>query len=416
MTNFEAIAGAPPPVVGTRNKYLRDGPSRAAHRTSSTMDLSALRVALFSDTYVPQVNGVTRTLSRLTDAIESRGGAVRVFTPDDPSAVEDARVHRFSSRPFFLYPELRAAWPSAKELRRHVRLFRPNIAHLATPFGMGLAGRRFARECNLPFVSSYHTSFAAYSRHYGFGVSAAPLWHYLRWFHNSGLRTYGPSQSVVSELDAHGFQNTAVWSRGVDAQQFSPAHRSSALRCIMGAVADSLVVTYVGRLAVEKGLAVALRAMHIATAARPGRIVFACVGDGPFGNDLRRDAPVGSWIPGTLAGQRLSEAYASSDVFFFPSTTDTFGNVMVEAMASGLPVVGADVGPTRELVGSDRGWLVSAGDADAFAKVFIQLVDNRDALINPRRQSLEFARANDWDTIWNALLGDYAQLAAPRIP
>jgi glycosyltransferase involved in cell wall biosynthesis len=373
-------------------------------------EVAALRVAIFSDTFAPQVNGVTRTLERLCGAIEARGGVAHVFTPSDPDADASAQVSRYASIPFWAYGQLRMAWPSSRQVRADVQAFRPTIIHAATPFGMGLAARRAAREFGIPFVSSYHTSFSAYAHHYGMPSLAEPLWRYLRWFHNAAARTYCPSESTRAELAARGILNTSVWSRGVDARLFSPVHRSTALRAMMGANPSSLVVTYVGRLAVEKGLDVAAAAVRQAASERPGAIVFSCVGDGPFDNELRRMAPDASWLPGKLSGHKLSEAYASGDVFLFPSTTDTFGNVLVEAMASGLPVLGADVGPTRELVGRDRGWLVPAGDVQAFARVLVQLVDDNTLRIAPRSRAIEFAQANSWDTIWDQLLRDYVEV------
>lgn len=373
-------------------------------------DASKLRLALFTDTYTPQINGVARTLDRLSAAVHARGGAVRVFTPADPEASNLEHVVRFPSTPFWAYKQLRLAWPSMRQIRAQMREFQPTIVHVATPFGIGLAGRRAAKESGIPIVSSYHTSFSAYSRHYKLGIVADPMWKFLRWFHNSTQKTYCPSHAIARELDEHGFANTAIWSRGVDATQFRPTFRSAAMRASMGADDDTLVVTYVGRLAAEKGLDVAAAAVRLAASRRPGKIVFLCVGDGPYENEVRRIAPDGSWLPGKLTGTRLSEAYASGDVFLFPSITDTFGNVIVEAMASGLPVVGADFGATRELVGTDRGWLVKAGDVEGFAQVLVDLVDNPSLRTHPRNEALEFAKSNTWDRIWNGLIGDYLSL------
>lgn len=381
-----------------------------SERPQSLLNASALRLALFTDTYTPQVNGVARTLDRLAAAVKARGGEIRVFTPSDPESESLPHVQRYASTPFWAYKQLRISVPSAKAMREHVQDFSPTIAHVATPFGVGLAGRRVARELNIPIVSSYHTSFSAYSKHYGLGAMSGPLWSFQRWFHNSTLRTYCPSNAIADELKEHAFENTAIWSRGVDANLFSPSFRSESLRNSMGANDDTLVVTYVGRLAAEKGLDVAAAAVRLATSRRPGRIVFLCVGDGPFENDVRKMAPDGSWLPGKLTGTRLSEAYASGDVFIFPSITDTFGNVIVEAMASGMPVLGANFGATRELVGKDRGWLVEPGDVDGFAQALVDLVDNPALRASPRDNALAFARANTWDRIWDGLIGDYLEL------
>ena len=389
--------------------------ARDGERTSSlAVDATGLRLAIFSDTYPPQVNGVSRTLERLVRAVEERGGVARVFTVDDPDAVPLAEAQRYPSIPFWAYEQVRLAWPSQRQVNADLAAFAPTLVHAATEFGVGLAGRRAARTLRVPFVSSYHTSFSAYAKYYKLGLLAQPGWLFLRWFHNVGLRTYCPTQAIVDEVNLEGFARTTVWSRGVDGARFSPRFRSTALRDRLGATDETLVVGYVGRVAAEKGLDVAVRAVRLASEARPGRIVFFAVGDGPYESELRRIAPKGSWLPGKLLGDALSEAYASGDVFLFPSTTDTFGNVLLEAMASGMPVVGADVGPTREQLAPDRGWLVTPGDASAFAQALVALVDDRERLARAREQALAFAASKTWERVWDALISDYLTLQRVR--
>ena len=379
---------------------------------STRLDASGLRLALFTDTWLPQVNGVSRTLARLVDAVRERGGAVRVFTLQDPAAADapDADVVRYPSIAFWAYEGLRLGMPRQRRVNADVAAFAPTLVHAATEFGVGLAGRRAAHALGVPFVSSYHTNFTSYAKFYRLGLLARPGWAFLRWFHNGGLRTYCPTASIRDDIDAQGFVNTAVWSRGIDTERFSPRFRSEACRARMNAREDTLVVTYVGRLAAEKGLDVALEALRAVDEARPGRIRFAAVGDGPYAPVVRRGAPAGSWLPGALHGDALSEAYASGDVFMFPSTTDTFGNVLLEAMASGLPVVGVDVGPTRELVAPDRGWLAQPGSPDALAARLIDLVDHREKLHTARQRALAFAASKTWQRVWDALIGDYLAL------
>lgn len=376
-------------------------------------DLSGLRLALFADTYHPQVNGVARTLTRLCEAIRSRGGHVQVFTTNDAQAVPDAHTVRFPSRGFWAYPELQLAWPARRDVLHAVQSFSPTLIHAATEFGVGLAGRRVAQRLGIPFVSSYHTSFTAYAGHYGLRYLAQPGWAFLRWFHNSGLRTYCPTEAIVREVSAQGFERCAVWSRGVDSERFSPAYRSEAFRQRLGAERETLVVSYVGRLAAEKGLDVAIAAMHVAANAYPGKLRCLFVGDGPYQQEARATAPAGSTFTGTLQGEALSEAYASSDVLIFPSTTDTFGNVMLEAMASGVPVLAANVGPSREVVPPDVGWLATPGEPHAFAEVLCSAAANRDTVRQRGARAREVALGKSWDAIWDALFTDYLALHAP---
>lgn len=382
-------------------------------------DASQLRLAVFTDTFAPQVNGVARTLERLVNAVSERGGVVRVFTVDDPTHLETgasseqttaSMLYRYPSVPFWAYDQLRLAWPSRRQVRRDVAAFAPTLVHAATEFGVGLVGRQLAREFGVPFVSSYHTSFAAYAQYYRLGALKKPGWSFLRWFHNGGLRTYCPTQSIVDEVKAAGFVNTKVWSRGVDTMRFSPRYRSPSLREQIGATDDTLVVAYVGRLAAEKGLMLGIDAVNRAGAARPGRIKFVAVGDGPLSDDVHKCAPAGSWLPGRLDGESLSTAYASADVFLFPSITDTFGNVLLEAMASGLPVLAANAGPTREQVWPNRGWLVDTEDSIAMAEALIEIVDNPERRRAARAEALRFASEKSWDQVWNELIADYLTL------
>lgn len=382
---------------------------------SGTLAASSIRLALFTDTIGPQVNGVARTLDRLVAALRERGGEVQVFAPQDPEAGADDTVVRFRSRPFRGYPQLRLAWPRQCEVHAALAGFRPTIVHAATEFGVGLAGRHAALKLDIPFVSSYHTSFTAYAAHYGLGLLAQPGWSYLRWFHNGGLRTFCPTEAIVREVEQQGFERCAVWSRGVDGARFSPRFRSSAFRAAIGADDDTLVAAYIGRLAPEKQVDVALEAMRRAQHERPGRLRLLAVGDGPYEQNARRLAPEGSTFTGRLEGLALSEAFASSDVLLFPSTTDTFGNVMLESMASGVPVIGADVGPTREVLLPDHGWVTAAGDSAALARMLVRLVDDRAMLRQMRERALAHAATRTWSAVWDALFAEYLRAqAAPR--
>lgn len=367
-----------------------------------------LRLALFSDTYAPQVNGVARTLERLALEVRARGGEVRIFTASDPSALPDPHVVRLPSVAFWAYRELRLAPPISPRALREVRDWRPTLIHAATPFGIGLSGRSAARQLGIPFVSSYHTHFSAYVRFYNLGALETLSWGFLRWFHNGGLRTYVPSGAIRDELAAKGFTDLQLWPRGVDTSRFSPSFRSRETRARLGASSDDVVVAaYVGRLAPEKGIDVAIEAMRIALERMPGRLVFALAGDGPYEEHCRAIAPPGSHFVGRLGGDELSRFYASADLFLFPSTTDTFGNVLLEAMASGLPVVGADVATTPELVGADRGALFPSADAHAMADRIVAIASDTLRRRAMSARATRFAEECSWARVWDGLMGDY---------
>jgi phosphatidylinositol alpha 1,6-mannosyltransferase len=373
---------------------------------------AGLRLALFTDSYPPQLNGVSLLLERLVGAVRERGGAVRVFTTTDPSAQSDPEILRWPSLAFWKYPEHRLALPAPWSVRSALRAWRPTIVHAASPFGVGIAGRAAARAIGVPFVASYHTSWSAYTAYYRLARLRNVAWAYLRWFHNAASRTYCPTRATEAELRAHGFTRTAIWSRGVDADIFNPTFRSAELRERLGADDRTVLAVYVGRLGAEKRLDVAFDGLRAATQQSGSRVVCAVAGDGPYASEYRRAAPPGTVFVGRLTGRALSEFYASADVFLFPSTTDTFGNVLLEAMASGVPVIGADVGPTRELLSAGGGVTFPAGDAMSLAARVVELADNPARRANLAARAVAFARGCTWQRVFDDLWSDYTRVIA----
>ena len=371
-----------------------------------------LRLAVFTDTYPPHMNGVAAALGRLTHAVHERGGEVRVITTTDPRApAAEATVRRWPSIPFWAYPQLRVCMPPPGPVARELAAWRPTLVHIATPFGVGLVARRAAMALGVPMVTSYHTSFSQYASFYKLGKLSEPGWSFLRWFHNSGLRTYCPSNAIREELEEKGFRNTRIWSRGVDMTRFNPARRRTAMRERFGAGPDTVVVAYVGRIAAEKGLATAAAAMRRLETDKSMR--FVVVGEGPYEKRMRALSPESAMFTGRLSGDALSEAYASADIFVFPSTTDTFGQVLLEAMASGVPVVAADAGPTREVVG-EAGRFVRAGDDTALAAELRKLARDPMARVRMSAAALRAASARSWSSVFDDLVSDYNSVVRSR--
>jgi glycosyltransferase involved in cell wall biosynthesis len=378
-------------------------PGRAAGNATG------LRLAIFTDTFPPQMNGVAPTLGRLVKAVESRGGAVRVVTVGDPEATSDPQVERWPSIPFWAYPQLQMAAPQRGKALDLIEKWKPTLIHSTTEFGIGLSGLVGARETRVPFVTSYHTHFTAYLRHYKLSVLDAIAWPYLRWFHNAGRMTWAPSEIVRREIAAQGFTNTRVWSRGVDPGQFHPRFRSGELRSRLGVADDGVLVVYVGRLAPEKGIDVALEGMR-RVMARPGsKVSFALAGHGPDESRCRAAAPAGAVFVGRLTGRALSEFYASADIFVFPSITETFGNVVLEAMASRLALVAPDWGATTELATTETALQFPAHDPGALADRVERLVN--DAALRRRLADAAFAVAETrtWDAVFDRLIADYRE-------
>jgi phosphatidylinositol alpha 1,6-mannosyltransferase len=426
--SLDAVVETPPALLVPR---AGEGASRADAGSADGAPPGApardvpLRLALFSDTYPPQLNGVSRTLERLVRAVRMRGGAARIYTTTDPAATSGpgitGDIWRRPSVPFWSYPQLRISAPVLGPAYADLRAWGPTLVHAATPFGLGLAGRGCARALGVPLVTSYHTSFNEYATYYHLGALSTSGWSYIRWFHNSGARTYVPTRAVMGELGGRGFEHLALWGRGIEAARFNPSHRSPDLRAQLGADDDTVVVAYVGRLAAEKGLDAALGAMHrLADRAKRGgsadgpRIMFALVGDGPYAAHCRRAAPPApaAQFVGRLEGQALSEFYASADLFIFPSATDTFGNVLLEAMASGLPVIAADVGPTRELLAAGGGLTVRPGDPRALATAIASLAADPERRAAMAHLGAAYAATCSWDRIFDELVADYRHLIA----
>jgi glycosyltransferase involved in cell wall biosynthesis len=307
---------------------------------------------------------------------------------------------------------LRIAAPSRQRALDLIESWRPTLVHVTTEFGVGLAGLFAAREARVPVVSSYHTHFKAYLEFYGLTALDRMAWPYFRWFHNRGLRTFAPSAIVARELDANQIENVRVWSRGVDAVRFSPAMRTAAMRERLGAPDDRPLVLYVGRLAREKGIHVLMRAMRIVRERSGDAVAFALVGDGPAEAECRASAPEGTVFTGKLTGRDLSEAYAAGDVFAFPSITETFGNVVLEAMASGLAVIAPDVGATTEYATTTTARQFRAQDAEALAAAILDVAGDREARARLQAAGIATARARTWDAVWDCLVRDYRDAVA----
>jgi glycosyltransferase involved in cell wall biosynthesis len=370
-----------------------------------------LRLAIFSDTYPPQINGVAPTLARLVKAVEARGGAVKVVTVSDPDAPCDPQVERWPSIPFWAYPQLQMAAPRRDLALEVIEKWKPTLIHSTTEFGVGIGGLVGAREKRVPFVSSYHTHFTAYLRHYKLTALGVIGWPYLRWFHNAGRMTWAPSEIVRGELEQNGFTNTRVWSRGVDPDQFHPRFRSNELRGRLGADEDTVLAVYVGRLAPEKGIHVALEAMRGVMERNGRKVAFALAGHGPDEERCRAAAPERAVFAGRLTGRALSEFYASADVFVFPSITETFGNVVLEAMSSRLALVAPDVGATTELATTQTALQFRAQNAVSLAECVERLVHDEPLRRRLSGEAFAVASTRTWDAVFDQLVADYREVS-----
>ena len=375
-----------------------------------------MRVAIITENFLPKLDGVTRTIAMLLEHLERRGHQAIVFGPEGaPRRYAGARVVPVNGIPLPFYPELRMLFPRRNTGRRLAR-FKPDIIHLAEPILLGMAGLYWAQRIAVPVVAAYHTNLADYATHYRLGALEQPIWTYRRFLHNQCAATLCPSPSTAKVLQAHGFERVHLWPRGVDSELFTPARRSEARRRELGADAHTTLLLYVGRVTHEKNILVLAEAYR-AVARENLRLVV--VGDGPGRGDLERalhGLPV--TYTGYLSGAALADTYAAADLFTFPSTTETFGQVVQEAMASGLAVVGADAEGVCDIIQPGvTGLLTRPKDAVDFTAAIRLLLDDPDRRMTMAHAAREWALTRSWPDVMDDLLALYQQIIqSPTIP
>jgi len=355
-----------------------------------------MRIAYVTETYPPELNGVSLTVERTVRFLRARGHNVELIRPRQPgeTALDASDELRTLGFAIPVYRELRFGVAGVAALAQRFRRTRPELVHLATPGPLAWAALAAARSLGIPTTSDFRTNFHQYSRYYGLGAFATPVLGLLRRFHNLTQRTFVPTRAALRELAGAGFHNLTVVGRGVDTGLFAPEQRSAALRRQWHAE-DAPVLLMVGRVAAEKNVELGLRAFERARRARPGtRLVV--VGDGPARARLEAAHPEARFV-GVQRGADLAAHYASADVFLFPSLSDTFGNVVMEALASALPVVSfAVAAPAEHVDDGVGGRLVAAGDEASFIAAVVALTERGAALAPMRAAALAAARRATW--------------------
>jgi glycosyltransferase involved in cell wall biosynthesis len=323
----------------------------------------SLRIAIVTETFPPEVNGVAMTLGRIVDGLLKRGHVVQLIRPrqaiEAPSAAYVGLDEVLSvGLPVPAYGELRFGLPAKRRLTNLWKEERPDVVHVVTEGPLGWSAVAAARALQLPVTSSFHTNFQSYSQHYGVGLLQKPIDSYLRKLHNRTQATMVPTRAMTVELQSRGYKSVMLMSRGVATDLFRPEKRSPDLRASWGAEPGTLVVVHVGRMAKEKNIPLVISAFRAIQSQVPkAKLVF--VGDGPMRKQVELSFPE-AIFSGMRTGEELAAHYASGDLFLFPSLTETFGNVVPEALASGLAVLSYDRAAANELiVDGHNGVLVS---------------------------------------------------------
>ncbi|HEY7675063.1 MAG TPA: glycosyltransferase family 1 protein [Burkholderiales bacterium] len=358
-----------------------------------------LRIAVVTETYPPEINGVARTIGLMVDAMLERGHEVQLVRPRQRSEPASPAHPSLSLRlvpgvPIPMYPDLRLGLISGRSLQKAWREWRPDLVHVVTEGPLGWVGVGAAKRLGIPVSTDFHTNFHSYSRHYGFGLFTGLIAGYLRALHNRADCTLVPTAEMKAGLEALAFERVSVVGRGVDTRLFNPGRRSEALRAAWGCRNAETVVLHVGRLAPEKNLGLFVAAADAMRGVTDVRVVL--VGDGPQSAMLRARYPEFVFC-GMRSGEDLAAHYASADVFLFPSVTETFGNVTLEAMASGLAIAAYDYAAARQHL---RHWvsglLAPIGETVEFIKMAALLARSRDLRMRVAQGARSAAEALTW--------------------
>jgi phosphatidylinositol alpha 1,6-mannosyltransferase len=380
--------------------------------SSFVLAMRKSRIALFTGNYNHIRDGVSNTLNRLVAHLDKRGYEVLVFGPWTP---EPAMEHVGNYVPVYSIPapgrpeyRITLGFPSTE--KQKLRDFDPDLIHIATPDLLGFRALRYAMKNDIPVVSSYHTHFASYLKYYRLKFLERPLWKYLHWFYRNNEHLYVPSPSMIQELRRERVAcELKLWSRGVDTNLFNPGQRDPVWRRSLGFSDDDLVIVFVSRLVWEKNLDMVVRVFGRIDKLAPA-VRTLVVGDGPARTQLAKHLP-NTVFTGYLTGRELARAYASGDIFFFPSDTESFGNVTLEAMSSGLPAVVARAVGNMSLVDDGKtGYQVEASDEARFTECLLEIIESSELRNKMASLSRIKAQSYDWERILDQLVSYYDEI------
>ena len=360
-------------------------------------------ICIVTETFPPEVNGVALTLSHLVKGLRANGHIVSIVRPhqrkvDCPARTCDRLTTLVRGLPLPGYRGLQFGLPAGRLFRHTWTRYRPDVVYIATEGPLGWSAVCAAEHLGIPAFSGFHTNYHSYSRHYRIGWLERLVFRYLCGFHNRTAGTLVPTAELRDRLQGLGFTNVSFMGRGVDSQLFGPQRRCAELRRAWGVSDSDLAILYVGRLAPEKNLALAVEAYRSMKKKRES-VKFVMVGDGPLRASLQNENR-DLIFRGIQTGERLATHYASADIFLFPSETETFGNVTLEAMASGLVVVAYDYAAAKlHIRHGETGVLVPYGDSSAFVDSSTSLVWDSRAIHRIQRQAREYVTSIKWSRV-----------------
>ena len=380
----------------------------------------SLRIAIVTETYPPEINGVAITVQRMVEGLRARDHEIQLIRPRqgrNDHAVAEPRFEEVLRKGLSIprSENLKMGLPAKQTLVRMWSLNRPDLVHIVTEGPLGWSALAAAIKLRIPCSSDFHTNFHNYSKHYGIGWLRKPISGYLRRFHNKANRTLVPTAAMRDDLESHGYLNLRVVPRGVDTRLFAPAKRSAELRRNWGVTPDQTVALYVGRLAPEKNLDTVINAYAAMRAAEPG-VRLVLVGDGPERTALQaRNREI--IFAGMQTGEALAAHYASGDIFLFPSITETFGNVTVEALASGLAVAAFDYAAAAEFIrDGENGMLAEFNDNRLFVNLAVRLACDRKRMKALGKAARDTAEKLDWETVHDACEAALREVIAGQRP
>ncbi len=368
-----------------------------------------MKIAIYAGMFKKNQDGATKSLYELTDSLLNNNIETGIWgfsiTPQQRKGLS---LFQLPSIPLPLYPEYRLTSPTPT-LKKQLLHFNPDVIHVAVPDLTGLYFIRCARQQGIPVISSFHTDFPSYLKYYHLGLLQQPAWKYLKWFYNQGDAVFAPTEEFVNRLKQEGVQHAKTWARGIHLDKYNPRYRCEFLRSQWGATGKK-VILFCGRFVWYKNLEAYIHVYQRFKKEKSNDTVFVLAGDGPIRDELKKLMP-DAHFPGYLQGDDLSRVYASSDILLFPSTTEAFGNVVLEALASGVPAVVSNIGGCKEIVRKSQAGLVTQANKQGnFFGNCKRLVEDGRLYQTLRQRGLAYAENQSWKTINNQLINQYRRM------